>query len=221
MEVVNEGQKTSLWLTVALTFFMLAALNAWFWLTSSSHQSSDTVYWYLSRSAGLVAYAQLTIMVYLGLTSSSGWWDKLRLRRTVTQIHQFLGVLILPFIAVHIWATHLDAMVPFPWPSVFEPFQSSFKPIFVGFGVLASYGLLVILLTSMFRERIGVKAWRWVHYLSIPVYIMVTLHGMVTGTDTSIPWITGMYIICLGLFLLLIVYRIQVGRERRPTKRTG
>lgn len=219
MEVVDERQGASLWLTVAFTFFMLAAVNAWFWLTQAGGQASNSVYWYLSRSAAVVAYFQLAVTVFFGLSSSSGVWDSLKIRKQMTQIHQYLSLLVLPFIGIHIWATRMDTMVPFTWKAIFVPFESSYRPLFVGFGTLALYSILVVLLTSTFRQRLSAKTWRRVHYLSMPVFILVTIHGLFSGSDAGLPWMGALYGTSMGIFVWLFLYRVYFERTKRQMRR--
>lgn len=47
---------------------------------------------------------------------------------------------------------------------------------------------LAILLSTWLRKYIGYTWWRRVHVLTLVGYLLVTLHGLATGTDTRTWW---------------------------------
>jgi len=51
---------------------------------------------------------------------------------------------------------------------------------FIGF-----YFLVAVEVTSLLRKRISQRIWRLTHYLSFPLFLLTTVHGLSAGTDRS------------------------------------
>ncbi len=214
MELVNETQRPPLILVFIMTALIIAGAYLTTRIVDPAPALANKFYWYMARSAGFTAYGLLSITVLLGVSTTSSIWDKLRLRRFVTQMHQFASLLILPFLFFHLWGLHQDTSIPFSWATILVPFTDQYRPLFTGFGILTLYGLVLIVVTSYFREKISVKAWRQVHYASFPMFILVTMHGILTGTDSTSEWAILIYLIPTTLFILLVLKRIRKSKQK-------
>ncbi len=84
---------------------------------------------------------------------------------------------------VHVVALIADSYVPFDLVSVLVPFASGWKPVAVAWGVVGMYLLLAVELTSLARARLPRKVWRMVHFASLPLFAVATIHGLTAGTD--------------------------------------
>ncbi|MCL6600251.1 MAG: ferric reductase-like transmembrane domain-containing protein [Alicyclobacillus macrosporangiidus] len=197
---------------VVFLLLVIAASYAWVVAMFPPEKEKNLVFWYMERAAGFTAYELLAFTALLGLTSSAGMWDRWKARRLVTQWHQFASSLVIAFLVLHLWGLHEDTTIPFPWPKLFVPFAASYRPLFTGFGVLALYGLAVLLVTSYLRPHIRPRVWRSIHFLSIPVFLLVTLHGLLSGTDSASAWAVWMYVVPAALFVGLLVPRL-LGRS--------
>ncbi len=66
------------------------------------------------------------------------------------------------------------------------PFVGSYRPFWLGLGALAFDLLLAVTITSMLRQRIGLRApggsIHWLTYASWPIAL---LHGLGTGSDAQ------------------------------------
>ena len=76
------------------------------------------------------------------------------------------------------------------------------------------------------RKGIGQRAWRMLHYLSFPLFVLVTLHGLFSGTDSAQLGMEMMYLFSGTLVLLLTVWRIYTGviavqNKRAPLQNAG
>jgi sulfoxide reductase heme-binding subunit YedZ len=58
------------------------------------------------------------------------------------------------------------------------------------------------------RSHIGQKTWRSLHYVSFITYLIALLHGIMAGSDASLPWAQQYYWISAGTLLFLLCYRI-------------
>jgi sulfoxide reductase heme-binding subunit YedZ len=193
---------------VLFLLVVIAASYAWVVVMFPPEKEKNEIFWYMARAAGFTAYELLAFTALLGLTSSAGVWDRWKVRRLVTQWHQFASSLVIAFLVLHLWGLHEDKTIPFPWSKLLVPFSASYRPLYTGFGALALYGLAVLLVTSYLRPHIGSRVWRTVHFLSIPVFVLVTLHGLLSGTDAASVWAAWMYVVPAALFVGVLVPRL-------------
>ncbi|WP_054968333.1 ferric reductase-like transmembrane domain-containing protein [Alicyclobacillus ferrooxydans] len=208
MELVHERQVPAMTVSALFLFLVITGSYGYTHLFFSNQPSINQFYWMMDRSAGLVAYELLAFSVVLGLTTASSMWDRLRLRRVVTQLHQFSALLTACFVGLHLWGLHLDQMISFPWPKLLIPLASDYRPFPTALGVLTLYGLIALIASSMLRERVGVKAWRTIHFAYVPMFILVTFHGMLSGTDSTQPWAIWFYAVPFFLFIVLMYVRV-------------
>jgi sulfoxide reductase heme-binding subunit YedZ len=151
--------------------------------------NSSTV-WYFARSSGIVAYLLLTSSVLLGVLmagKSRFTWPKF----AVKEVHRFLAILTGVFIVLHGGALLLDTVVPIGLAQELVPFTSSYRPFAVGLGVSAMLLISAVGITNALRSRIPHATWRKVHYLTLPAWLLASLHGVLAGTDAVDPWFAG------------------------------
>ena len=46
-------------------------------------------------------------------------------------------------------------------------------------------------LTNLFRKQLPRTVWRKAHYLTLAVWALASLHGVLAGTDRGVPWFAG------------------------------
>ncbi len=162
--------------------------------------------WYITRSAGLTAYLVLWLSVAWGLAVSSHILDKLLHRSFTYEFHQFLSLLAIGFIVLHIVVLYFDRYLPYTISQVLIPFLSPYRPLWVGIGTIAFYLVLLVTVTFYLRSRIGMKAFRSIHLLSLVSYFAVAVHGLMSGTDSSLPAVQVMYIGTFFITIFLLSY---------------
>lgn len=173
--------------------------------------------WYLSRSAGLVAYLLLFLAVALGLSVRGRSLDRVIARWRVTDLHVYLSVLALGFVVLHATALLWDNFVGYTAWQILLPFTAGARAFWTGVGVIAAYLLVIVVVSFAVRRWIGYRAWRTLHYSTFGLYVIATLHGIFTGTDTAAPWVQGLYIVTGGCVLALTLLRIVHVARRRST----
>jgi sulfoxide reductase heme-binding subunit YedZ len=158
------------------------------------HLISNPVDWYAARAAGITAYVLLSAVVILGVTMAGKAQIARWPRFAIEDVHRLAGILAGSFITLHVVTVALDAYLPFPIASVIVPGLSSYRPLWVAFGIVAAELLLAIAITNHFRDR-GVRyaVWRRLHYLNFAVWLCATLHGLGTGTDRGSAWLLAIY----------------------------
>ena len=68
-----------------------------------------------------------------------------------------------------------------------------YRPLWSAFGVLAAELMLLVYASSALRRRIGIRAWRRLHWLTYAVFALATVHGLAAGTDGGRPWALALY----------------------------
>ncbi len=179
---------------------------------------SVQVTWYITRSAGLTSYLVLWLSVAWGLAVSSKILDRFLHRSFTYDFHQFLSLLALGFIAVHLVSLLFDRYLPYSLGQLLVPGLSAYRPLWVGVGIAAFYLTLLVTVTFYLRGRIGMKAFRAIHLLSLVAYLGTTLHGLLAGTNSSLPSVLLLY---AGTFLsvvFLLVYWVMTRGQKKAAQ---
>jgi sulfoxide reductase heme-binding subunit YedZ len=177
------------------------------------HLTSSPVDWYAARAAGVVAYVLLSAIVVLGMTMAG----KKKLHRwprfAIEDVHRFGGLLVGTFVGIHIVTIAIDAWLPFSIASIIVPFTSTYKPVWVGLGIVAAELLLALAVTNKLRNvKISYQFWRRAHYLNFAVWGAATLHGLGSGTDRATPWLIAIEVVAIALVTSAIAWRVLAGR---------
>jgi DMSO/TMAO reductase YedYZ heme-binding membrane subunit len=146
---------------------------------------SSQVWWFVSRSSGIIAWALLTLSVCWGLFISTKAVAKASTPSWLLDLHRFLGGIAVTFTAIHLIGLWADSYVEFGWSELFVPMASEWKPGPVAWGIVSIYLLVAIELTSLAMKFLPRKLWRGIHHLSLPLYAMATYHGVAAGTDKT------------------------------------
>ena len=164
---------------------------------------SSTV-WYFARSAGILAYLLLSSSVLLGVLMARGTkftWP----RFAVEEVHRFLAILMGVFITLHVGALVLDTVVPISLGQALVPFTAGYRPFAVGLGSTTLLLVAAVGSSNALRRHLPHVAWRKIHYLTLPAWLLASLHGILAGTDGGDPWFAGIAggtiaAVCLAAF---------------------
>jgi DMSO/TMAO reductase YedYZ heme-binding membrane subunit len=146
--------------------------------------------WYFARSAGIVAYLLLSSSVFVGVLLAGRErtsWP----RFAVEEVHRFLAILTGVFVVLHGGSLLLDRVVPIGLSQELVPFSSPYRPFAVGLGVTAMELLAAVAVSNRYRRSIPHRLWRKLHYLTLPAWLLASLHGVLAGTDRADPWFAG------------------------------
>ena len=152
--------------------------------------------WYATRAAGLVTLLLLTASVLLGVMTAGRFSSEKWPRFLTTGLHRNLSLVAVVFLAVHVGTTVIDTYVSIPVAAVFVPFISSYKTFWLGLGAIAADLLVVLITTSLVRNRLGRRFWRLVHWTAYACWPIGLAHGLGTGTDRDTVWVFAMAIAC-------------------------
>ncbi|HLM84596.1 MAG TPA: ferric reductase-like transmembrane domain-containing protein [Solirubrobacteraceae bacterium] len=194
-------------------------------LTAASELASVTagpsVYWYLTRSTGVVALLLLTAAVVLGVIDVGRWSTPRWPRFVVDSLHRSVSMLVLVFLGLHIITAALDSFAPISPVDAIIPFIGSYRPFWLGLGAVAFDLLLAIAITSVLRQRLGHRAWRITHWLAYACWPIALLHGLGTGSDVKSAWSLALTAMCVLAVVIAVCVRTLPGWPQYPRVRAG
>jgi len=172
--------------------------------------------WILLRAAGIGAYVALWLSVAWGLVATTGVVKRRISKPSANAFHAFVASTGLALLSVHLGLLLVDTYMPFSPPDVLIPLHATFRPYAVAAGVLAMYGMVLLLVSSWTRSKLGTRLWRVIHLLAVPAFVLALLHGVFTGTDTERPWMFALYATTGVITFFLVVVRGLTADYRPP-----
>lgn len=177
----------------------------------------SAVMWYAGQATGIVTLVLLSAVMVLGISVRR----QVRLpgmpRLAAVALHRSISLLAMVFLAVHILTSVVDSYVDISLLAAVVPFASSYEPLWVGFGAVALDLILAVVVTSLFRARLGRRTWRAVHWLAYACWPVAVLHGITMGSGTGNPmsgWQLWLTIGCVVTVLGAVAWRVAA--KRRP-----
>lgn len=168
--------------------------------------STETL-WFATRAAGVVSLVLLTAVVALGVLTrlrvqSSGWP-----RFLSAELHRNLSLLAVVFLTFHIVTAVVDPFTSLGLTPVLVPFGSAYRRFWLGLGTVAFELILALVVTSLLRSRVGIRAWRLVHWLAYAAWPVAVMHQLGTGTDAFTPWLAALTVACVLVVAAAVTWR--------------
>lgn len=167
---------------------------------------SVQIWWYVTRASGLTGYFLLWLSMVWGFGIGSKIFQPVLEGTFTYDFHEHLSLIGLGFIVLHVVVLLFDKFLPFNLIQILIPFTDSYRPLWVGLGIISFYILLLVTLTFYLRQQIGTQAYRSIHILSLLGYLGSTLHGLFAGTDSALPVAMFLYAGTFLVFIFLTVY---------------
>ena len=154
--------------------------------------------WYVTRATGIVATVLMLASLAWGFLFSSretgarlrpAWW---------LDMHKGLGGLALAFTVAHLVAAFADSDLGVGLPTVFVPGAAQSETAAFTWGVVAFYGLAVVVVTSWPKMLFRRRTWRVVHLLSVPATALACVHAYQLGSDSRTPAFRVLLPIAIG-----------------------
>ncbi len=168
-------------------------------IRSLFNTNSVQLWWYVTRAAGLTGYFLLWLSMVWGLAIPSKIVQSLLDGTYTYDFHEYLSLIGLGFVAIHVIVLMFDKYLPFNLIQILVPFTDTYRPFWVGLGIISLYIMLLVTITFYLRQLIGSQAFRAFHVLSLIGYLGATLHGLFAGTDSALPITNILY---FGTFLI-------------------
>ena len=177
--------------------------------------------WYLTRGTGLVTLVLLTASVVLGIVQVQRWTPEGSPRFVFVSLHRAVSLLVVALLAVHVLTAVLDSFAPIRLVDAVLPFTGTYRPLWLGFGALAFDLILALTITSLLRRRLGLPAWRAVHWLAYVCWPVALVHGWGTGSDARTTWMLALTLGCAAAVLAAVGWRIAGARPEHARLRAA
>ena len=176
---------------------------------------SQQFWWFVTRSAGIVAYLLLWLSTVWGLAVPSKLVAPVLEGGYTFDFHQFISLLSIAFVLLHILVLTFDRFLPYSLLQILIPFISPYRPEWVGMGVISFYIMVTVAGTFYLRTRIGMENFRLIHYFSLVAYFGVTLHGLFAGTDSPLASMQNIYLGSSLVVIGLTIYWLNQKYEQK------
>ncbi len=176
---------------------------------------------YVTRSTGIVATVLLLASLAWGLLFSAretgtrlrpAWW---------LDLHKGLGGLAMVFTAIHLVTAFADTDLGIGLTTVFVPGAADDESAAFTWGVLAFYGLVLVVFTSWPKLLFRRRTWRAVHLLSVPVTVLACVHAYQLGSDAGTPAFRLVLVLAVAAVMYPLAFRVinVVAKTRQaPTR---
>ena len=183
--------------------------------------AGPSAYWYLTRGTGLVTLLGLTASVVLGIVQVRRWTPGGSPRYVAVALHRGISLLVVALLAVHVATAVLDSFAPVRLVDAVVPFVSAYRPLWLGLGAVALDGILALTITSLLRNRLGLRAWRAVHWIAYACWPVALAHGWGTGSDARTRWMLAITLGCAGAVLAALAWRLGAVPDRHRGRRSA
>jgi DMSO/TMAO reductase YedYZ heme-binding membrane subunit len=172
----------------------------------------------VARASGIIAWLLLTASVIWGVLLSTDAFPTRRRPAWLLDLHRWLGGLTVAFVAAHLAALVADNYTHFDIADLAIPYASQWRPGAVALGVVATWCLVAVELTSLAMRRLPRKLWRGVHLTSYLVFWLASLHAAFAGTDTTNRLYQVTAAVSVAAVAWALAYRLATRRadRRRP-----
>jgi sulfoxide reductase heme-binding subunit YedZ len=162
---------------------VLAALLLGSFVLSALHLTAGPLAWSLLRATGVVAYLALTVTVTFGALLGSRFAPVWLVRAQQYGWHGLLSGFALMLGSIHGLFLTVDGKYAQPLSALLVPGTSTFSPLAVGMGTLSLYALALVYGSTLWRKFLSVRVWRAVHLVAYPAFALLTVHGLLIGSD--------------------------------------
>ena len=174
--------------------------------------------WFAARGLGMVLLLTLTATVVLGIVTGRRWSARDWPRFVTAELHRNLSLLAVVLLGLHGASVLLDTYTGLGLRDVLIPFDTAYRPLWLGLGVLAGELLVALVVVSLLRVRLGYGLWRFTHWAAYAAWPLALLHGLGTGSDTRFGWALLLYAGCAGAALTAVLVRLLLHRQASSSR---
>jgi sulfoxide reductase heme-binding subunit YedZ len=174
--------------------------------------------WYVGRGTGVMTLVLFSLVVALGIATRSARPLFGLPRFAITSVHRSASLLGLAFLVIHVAMMLFDPYAPVSLVNVVLPFVGTYRPFWLGLGTIAAELLVALIVTSLLRQRIGLRAWKFVHGAAYVAWPVAVLHAVGTGTDNGRLWLWLTVGACAALVLASAGWRLSFSPPGQPAR---
>lgn len=179
------------------------------------------LWWYLSRSSGVVATVLIVLALAWGLCFKARATGRHRRPNWWLDLHKYLGGLAFVVTVVHVVAVYQDHLSGIGLLQIFVPMTAGGWEWGITWGVIATYIFVAVVFTSWPRKRFSRRGWLAVHLLSVPGTLMAATHAWMVGSSRGGLWFQVLLALLAGLAVYPAVLRLGAAVNKRRRKRAG
>ena len=164
--------------------------------------------WYLMRASGVVSLLLLTGVFVLGIATTKRWRAPRMPGFAAVALHRSVSLLSVVFLTVHVVTAVVDPYAVVSVASVFVPFVAGRSAFWVGLGALSVDLVAALIVTSLLRRRLSLRAWRTVHWIAYLAWPLAIGHSLGIGSDTGTLWLRALAGGCVALVAGAVAVRV-------------
>jgi methionine sulfoxide reductase heme-binding subunit len=177
------------------------------------------LFWFASRSFGIVAIIMLGISVAVGLMMSGRLMRRPGITPKLRGFHQASTLVTLGLIVAHAGLLLFDSYLRPGLAGVTVPFAIAYRPAFTGLGIIAGWLAAILGLSFYARRRIGARTWRKLHRLTIVAYLLALAHVVGAGTNGTSPWMLALLTALTAPIVFAFTYRMLPAADQPRPRR--
>src|SRR5215469_17604276 len=156
----------------------------------AAHAAASPGLWLVSRASGLVLLVLFSIIMVLGVATRTGATARRWPRFAVAELHRNLSLFAVALLVLHVATALLDPYVSISAIAAVLPFTSHYETLAIGAGTLAVDLGGAVLITSLLRRKLGLRAWRAVHYVAYLAWPFAFVHAFSAASyDQRLWWV--------------------------------
>lgn len=191
-----------------------------------AHRLVSSWPWFIIRGAGFASLILLIALMISGIGHVTGWTYRYLEPVKAWLVHKWLAYMLILTVLVHMFTLLIDKYVTFHLADLFVPFLNRYSNgtsllgLSIGFlavasGILAFYGIIYIVITSLKLIDTHKRFWKYSHYVSYVVMLMVFAHALNTGTDLISGFFRWVTLFVFAVLLLAVIARLRRQVARR------
>lgn len=170
---------------------------------------TSEAFWALGRGNGIVALVFLSLSVALGVMTRSGRPLLALPRFGIADVHRFVALFAVLLVALHLGLLFMDPYAKLKLIDFVVPFLGAYRPVWQGLGTLAVDLLVIVVITSLLRHRLGLRVFRVVHWSTYLLWPIAMAHSLGNGTDIGRVWFLTIVGACAVIVAAAVVWRLR------------
>lgn len=147
--------------------------------------------WLGIRASGVTAWGLLTAVVLWGILLRTRLLGRLASPMRLLDMHRWLGVVAVAFLALHMVLLLIDPAVQFTVAQILVPGLAPWRTLAVALGTIAFWTLIPVTFLGRLRPRLGRVGDAWFrrsHLIAYAAWPIATAHYVLAGTDALAQW---------------------------------
>jgi sulfoxide reductase heme-binding subunit YedZ len=177
------------------------------------------VWWYLSRSSGIVATVLIVAALICGLCFSARATGTKHRPKWWLDLHNYLGGLAFVFVVIHIGAVYQDELSGIGLLQILVPMTAPGWAWGISWGVIATYLFALVVFTSWPRKRGSRRVWLAIHLMSVPAAVLAGFHAWMVGSSRGQLWFAALLVALVGAAVYPAVLRLYSAAAKRSARR--